>query len=479
MENVNSGNTLLRRLKPLNVWALAFGCVIGWGAFVNPGKKFLPSAGVMGTGIAMILGALIMIVIAYSYSAMTARYPLAGGEFTFTKACFGKRSAYWCGWFLVAAYLTNVPMNSTALGLIVHGLAGPVLRFGFHYNIAGFDIYAGEMLFAMMILILLGLFSIKGVRVAGAIQTVLAGCLALSVIILTVSAVNSPATSAENLSPLWGFDRVQASPGYVPHEGGLKIAGSILAMLAIAPWAFVGFDTVPQAAEEFKFPVRKVNVIMIVAIMFGCFVYVANNTITAAALERWPELIINSEGTPWLLLAAAEKLLGFRGKILIGVAVFSAVLTGMLGFYMASSRLIFSMSRDGYLPEFLGRVDTKHGTPKNAIIFCIIISLSGPVLGREALGWFVDMSAIGASIGYAFTCMSAMITMRRNNDSDKFLRVMAMLGAAFSFMFMFLQIVPVPGLEGVHFGNESYIMLAVWLAIGAVFYAKQSKNFTD
>ena len=474
---MDNNNTLLRRLKPLNVWALAFGCVIGWGAFVNPGKKFLPSAGVMGTGIAMFLGALIMIVIAYSYSAMTARYPKAGGEFTFTKACFGRKAAYWCGWFLVAAYLTNVPMNSTALGLIVHGLFGPVLRVGFHYNIAGFDIYAGEMLFAMVILVLLGMFSIKGVKVAGAIQTLLAGCLAVSVIILTISALNSPLTSANNLMPLWGFDRV--SGGYAAHEGGLKITGSVLAMLAIAPWAFVGFDTVPQAAEEFSFPVRKVNVIMIVAIMFGCFVYIANNTITAAALENWPELIINSESTPWLLLSAAERLLGLKGKVLIGLAVFSAVLTGILGFYMASSRLIYSMSRDGYLPEFLGRVDERHGTPKNAIIFCMVISLSGPVLGREALGWFLDMSAIGASIGYAFTCMSAIITMRRNNEYDVFLETMAFLGAGFSFMFMFLQLVPVPGLEGVHFGNESYIMLLVWLVIGGVFYAKQSSHFTD
>lgn len=240
----------------------------------------------------------------------------------------------------------------------------------------------------------------------------------------------------------------------------------------------IGFDTVPQAAEEFKFPVRKVNVIMTVAILFGCFVYVANNTITAAALEKWPELIINSEGTPWLLLAAAEKLLGAKGKILIGLAVFSAVLTGILGFYMASSRLIFSMSRDGYLPEFLGKVDSKNGTPKNAIIFCVIISLSGPVLGREALGWFVDMSAIGASIGYAFTCMSSLITMKRGNEYNSTLKFMAVLGAGFLFMFMFLQLVPVPGLEGVHFGKESYIMLAVWIALGMAFYVRQSKNFS-
>lgn len=125
---------------------------------------------------------------------------------------------------------------------------------------------------------------------------------------------------------------------------------------------------------------------MIVAIIFGCFVYTTNNTIAAAALENWPDLIVESSSTPWLLLAAAERLLGVPGKILVGTAVSCAVLSGIMGFYLASSRLMFSMSRDGYLPAFFGVIDKKHGTPKNALIFCIIISLSGPILGREALG---------------------------------------------------------------------------------------------
>lgn len=50
---------LKRQLSPAHVWALAFGCVVGWGSFINPGKKFLPNSGVAGTAIAMALGALV------------------------------------------------------------------------------------------------------------------------------------------------------------------------------------------------------------------------------------------------------------------------------------------------------------------------------------------------------------------------------------------------------------------------------------
>lgn len=215
---------------------------------------------------------------------------------------------------------------------------------------------------------------------------------------------------------------------------------------------------------------------MVIAIIFGCFVYTSNNTIAAAALENWPELIVDSEKTPWLLLAAAEKMLGVSGKIIVGVAVSCAVLSGIMGFYLASSRLMYSMSKDGFLPRAFGMIDEKHGTPKNALIFCIIVSLAGPVLGREALGWFVDMSAIGASIGYLFTCLATFRTIRKDRDGSKFLVILSVVGAVFSAGFIFLQLVPIPGLNGVSFGFQSYIMLAVWVAIGFVFYLKQRKT---
>ena len=47
---------LERKLNPLNVWALALGSIIGWGAFVMPGTTFLPKAGTLGTFIGMSVG---------------------------------------------------------------------------------------------------------------------------------------------------------------------------------------------------------------------------------------------------------------------------------------------------------------------------------------------------------------------------------------------------------------------------------------
>lgn len=480
----NNRPSFKRQLSQTHVWALAFGCIIGWGAFINPGKKFLPNSGVEGTAIAMVLGAAVMIILAFAYAYMVPKYPKAGGEFNYTKNCFGKIPAYICGWFLLSAYLTNVPMNSTAIGLIVDGLDGnaDILKWGFHYSIAGFDVWLGEMILAMTILILFGVLNILGVRKAGFIQTILASMLAGCVFMLTTAAIFSDKASMLNMAPMWGFDRASAIAAGATtetidafaHVGRQGMISAILATFAIAPWAFVGFETIPQAAEEFKFPYKKVMLIMTVAIFFGCFVYIANNTVAAAAVANWPDRVIAGD---WVLLIGAEALLGTLGKVLLGLAVSSAVLSGIMGFYLASSRLMYSMSRDGYLPKMFSEIDEKYGTPKNAMIFCIIISLSGPILGREALGWFVDMSAIGASIGFFFTAASTLVTMKKDNDGSALLKTMAILGVIFSITFVILQLVPIPGLKGVHFGKESYLMLVVWIIIGIAFFFKQRRYF--
>ena len=496
-EIANGGEqvTLKRQLNPMHVWAIAFGCIIGWGSFINPGKKFLPNSGVAGTAIAMVLGALVMVIIAASYAYMVPKYPQSGGEFTFTKNCFGKIPAFICGWFLVAGYLTNVPMNSTAIGMIVDGVDGDanILKWGFSYEIAGFPVHLGEILFAGAILILFGILNIVGVKKAGFVQIVLASLLAICAFTLCIACIISADKQGINWELAWGFDKnaaLEAAGGkeltniagvnFADYANGTTSQGKIAAILAtfaIAPWAFVGFDTIPQAAEEFKFSYKKVMKILVIAIAFGAFVYISNNTVAAAVYANWPEDVLKND---WVLLIAAKHLLGNFGTVLIAIGVSCAVLSGIMGFYLASSRLMFAMARDGYLPKVFSKVDPKYGTPKNAMIFCIAVSLAGPILGRNALGWFVDMSAIGASIGYMFTCLATLITMKKFGDGKIGLKILAAAGAFLSIVFIVLQLIPIPGLSGVSFGTESYILLIVWIVLGALFYiyenAKKKKN---
>ncbi len=96
-----------------------------------------------------------MIIIAFNYNFMINKYPVAGGEFTYTQQAFGEKHAFVCSWFLGLSYLAIVPLNATALALIGRNLMNNVFQIGFHYTVAGYDIYFGEILLAVVALLLL------------------------------------------------------------------------------------------------------------------------------------------------------------------------------------------------------------------------------------------------------------------------------------------------------------------------------------
>ena len=83
-------------LSPLSVWALAFGCAVGWGAFVMPGTTFLPLAGPLGSIIGLLIGAGIMVIIGVNYHFLMKRYPHSGGSYTFAKKVLGSDHGFLC-----------------------------------------------------------------------------------------------------------------------------------------------------------------------------------------------------------------------------------------------------------------------------------------------------------------------------------------------------------------------------------------------
>ena len=266
---------LQKKLSPLNVWALALGCIIGWGAFIMPGEIFLVKAGPLGMALAMIAATIILIIIATNYYYMIKRYPVAGGEFIYVNAIFGRKNAFICSWFLALCYLSIVPLNATALALIFRTVLHDVFsfQFGFHYQVFGYDVYMGEVMLALAALFLFAWLSIRGVSITGKFQTLLVLLLVGGIAAVSFAALTNPQASLANFSP-----------GFPPNVENHVVA--ILAILAISPWAFVGFDTIPQAAEEFNFSPAKSLFIMVVAIVFGSLAYVALNMITISILPE-------------------------------------------------------------------------------------------------------------------------------------------------------------------------------------------------
>ena len=462
----DTNRKLERSMTPLTVWALAVGCMIGWGAFVMPGDTFLLKAGPVGTAIAMLISAFMMTVISYNYNYMINKFPVAGGAFIYTKATYGNTHGFICAWFLSLAYLAIVPLNGMALALVSRSLMGDIFRVGFHYTSAGSEVYLGEILLGAAVLVFFGILSIRGVKFSGIFDTVLVIALILGVGVFLSASLFSEKSSFANLKPFFS----PKNP---------KI-GSILSIAAVAPWAFSGYETIPQAVEEFKFSHKKTQHIMASSIMVGAVVYIILNIATVMTIPEgytdWTAYIKEAPSMTGVAALptfyASYMLMGKAGLIFLGVSVMSAILSSIIGFYMATSRLLYSMSNEGVLPAWFGSIHQKYRTPANSIIFIMAVSLIALPLGRTALGWIVNLSAVGASIGFLYTSCAALKYSRQ--EKNRKVIFSSSLGLFFSTLFVILLIFPIPGFD-CSLNLPSFICMMIWIALGAVFYLKRSR----
>lgn len=456
-----------KKLSPVNVCSLALGCIIGWGAFVMPGSVFLPKAGPIGASIAVCLASLVMIIIAVNYSYMMNKYPVAGGECIYAQEMFGRKNAYLCGWFLGLSYLCIVPLNATALNLLVRGFFGERFQKGYLYHFANDDIYIGEIILCEVVVMVFAVITIVGVKISGIIQTILCFAIVAGILFILLAAGFSHSITAERLMPVFINENNKTF--------------GIISVFAVMPWAFVGFDTIPQTTEEIGFSIKKTRALMVIAILFGAFVYIALTVVTAAVIPEgyasWNEYISNVKNLTGILslptFHAAYELLGDFGLAVIVIAVLGAVLSGVLGFYMAASRLLLALSKERFIPRIFCKIHPRFKTPVYAILFVCIISMAAPFLGRTALGWIVDMSSLGAAIGYGYTSAAALkLSLREKNKKILFTGISGMF---FSLIFIVLLMIPVKSI-GCSLSKQAYICLMIWGIIGLVFFMTKKEN---
>ncbi len=454
-------NTKLKPyLSPLNVWALSFGCAVGWGAFVMPGTTFLPIAGPLGTALGMAIGGIIMLIIGYNYHFMMNRYPDAGGTYSYAKKVLGYDHGFLSSWFLILVYIAITWANATALPIIFRNFLGDTFQFGFHYTIAGFDIWLGEALLSLGALWLFGAVCMYGGKLAAWVQTVAAIILFGGVLIGIGAVVSS------------GVDIFAIAPAFPPESGDSFAA--VFGIVVLAPWAFVGFESVSQSAEGFTFSIKRTFAIFFCAVVAAALAYtfltiLAVSTLPAGCAD-WTEYIGNLdaydglEGLP--TFHAVHFFMGDTGLVILAVTCVCGVVTGLVGNYIAASRLIFALTRDDLLPAWFGKLN-KNRTPMNAVLFIMLLSLPIPFLGRTAIAWIIDVNTIGATIDYTYTSLVTIITARQ--IGKELPQITGAIGCVVSLIFFLYFMVPNVWTVSA-MSTESYLILILWSILGFVFF---------
>ncbi len=459
MEHAKEG--LTRYLTPLNVWALSFCCCVGWGSFIMPATTFLPFAGPLGSTIALTLGALVMIIIAANYHYMMNRYPDSGGVFTYTKKILGYDHALLCAWAMWLTYLSIIWANATALVLVGRNLIGDVLQFGFHYVLFGYDIYFGEVALTLFGLIIFGVLDIYRKIFAIRLTTLLTiFFLACGVIFMIGGIFNS--NDFENYLP--AFSQTNS------------VFYGMFSIIALSPWAFVGFESISNLVDEFNFSPKKSFKLMTLGIIAAAIFYIAMTILAASVVPEqfahWGDYTKNLHKLSGLIAVptfnAVNEIFGSTGLFFMGLTILAAISTTLLGLYLGTSRLIYATAEDNILSKWFAKLNER-GVPSNAILFLIIISLSVPFVGRTMISWVVDATTVGATIVYGYTSACAYITARE--AGDKKFEITGIAGIIFSTVFAMFLLFPNFWSADI-LATESYFVLVAWSVCGFVFFQK-------
>lgn len=453
--------------KVMGAWdilVIAFGAMIGWGWVINSGD-WITTAGFMGSIIAMLIGGVMVFFVGLTYAELTSAMPQCGGEHVFSYRAMGPTGSFVCTWMIILGYVATSAFEATALPTVITYLF-PEFNQVYLYSIAGKDIYLTTILLGVGVAVLITFINIIGAKTAAILQTVLTAIIAIAGILLVVgSAINGD--GANITGQMW-------------ESGTGTTLGSVFKVACMTPFLFIGFDVIPQAAEEINVPYKKIGKIMLLSIFLAVAWYLI---IIFAVCYIMPQSAIAQEMSSQNGLVSAKAIeIAFRsplmGKVLI-IGGLCGIITSWNSFLMGGSRALYSMGESLMIPKMFGKLG-KHKTPEAAIILCGIACVVAPFFGRGVLVWLVDAASFGCVIAYMFVSISFCILRKKKPEmarpykvkAGRFVGVMAVLMAGFMTL---LYIVPASFSAALVW--QEWIVVGIWLALGAFFYFYSKKKY--
>lgn len=413
----------------------------------------------------MLIGGLMVFFVGLTYAELTSAMPQCGGEHVFSYRAMGPTGSFVCTWMIILGYVATSAFEATALPTVITYLF-PDFNQVYLYSIAGKDIYLTTIVLGVGVAILITVINIKGAKTAAILQTVLTAIIAIAGILLVVgSAING---DMGNIT------------GQMWESGAGNTLGSVFKVACMTPFLFIGFDVIPQAAEEINVPYKKIGKIMLLSIFLAVAWYLM---IIFAVCYIMPQSEIAKEMMSQNGLVSAKAIeIAFRsplmGKVLI-IGGLCGIITSWNSFLMGGSRALYSMGESLMIPKMFGKLG-KNKTPEAAIILCGIACVAAPFFGRGVLVWLVDAASFGCVIAYMFVSISFCILRKKRLEMErpykvkagKFVGVMAVLMAGFMTL---LYIIPASFSAALVW--QEWVVVGIWLALGVFFYFYSKRKY--
>ena len=455
--------------KVFSAWdilVIAFGAMIGWGWVVSSGG-WIQSGGVLGAALGFLVGGVMIFFIGLTYAELTAAMPQCGGEHVFSHKAMGATGSFVCTWGIILGYVSVTCFEACAFPTIVTYLFPGFLK-GYLYTVAGFDVYASWLAVAIILAFFIMIINILGAKTAAILQTVLTVIIGGAGILLIVASVVNG--SVDNLN---GQMFVGSSSG--------SILKNVLAVAAVTPFYFIGFDVIPQAAEEINVPLKKIGRMLILSVVLAVVFYAL--IIFAVGYVLDPDAIAASQtGTGLVTADAMAK--AFHAKVMAKVIIVGGmcgIVTSWNSFMIGGSRAMYSMAESYMIPPCFAKLHPKHKTPINALYLMGALTMIAPLAGRKMLVWISDAGNFGCCVAYCMVSLSFLILRKKEPDMPRpykvpayrFVGVMAVLMSGFMVL---MYCIPN---SGGSLAWQEWIIVGSWSLLGVVFYIACKRKYKE
>ena len=370
-------NELKKTLKPVQLWGIIVGMVIsgmycGW----NYALEFTSPVGFI---IAILIVTVFYTTFIFSYAELSTAIPHAGGPSAYASRALGKFGGFFAGFSCLVEFLFATPAIAFAIGAYINFLVPSVPT-----------VVAALIAYGIFVVI-----NCLGIETAAKVELIVT-IVAIGGLLLFIG-VGAPHVELNNIF------------GGEVFKGGLS---GIFSAIPFAIWFYLAVEGGAMSAEECENPKKDIpkgfilGIVTLVILALGTF-FVTAGTSDAS--------ILSATDSP--LPTALEGIYGagLLSKVMSFIGLFGLV-ASLHGIIIGYSRQGFAMSRAGYLPKFLSKVNSK-GAPVYSIVTMSLIGMIFVLTGQTAV--IIVISSFGAVALYIISMISLFILRNKEPNLNR------------------------------------------------------------